>query len=120
VDPAGALYIVDNDARVRRVSPSGTITTVAGTGDPGFNGDGRQARQSTISGPIALASNDCGDVFIADTGNDRVRRFKASSACVVTAAKQSSAIPRPSVPAVLIAVAIVAGCALIMAFRFAP
>jgi sugar lactone lactonase YvrE len=55
VDAAGNLYIADtNNHRVRKVSPSGTITTVAGTGTPGYNGDGGPAAQAQLSGPAGV------------------------------------------------------------------
>ncbi|MCA1845693.1 MAG: hypothetical protein LC792_21365, partial [Actinobacteria bacterium] len=76
LDPAGNLYIADVDtATVRRVSPSGVITTVAGTGTPGFGGDGGPATLAQLNTPVALAWDSAGRLFVADEGNHRVRRI---------------------------------------------
>jgi serine/threonine-protein kinase len=61
--------------RIRRVSPTGMVTTVAGSvGYPGgFSGDGGLATLAALRGPSDLAVTASGGVLIADTGNDRVR-----------------------------------------------
>ena len=79
-DPSsGALYVADagND-KVRRIAPGGTITTFAGTGVSGFSGDNGPADAAQLRNPqgIAVAAN--GTVYIADTGNDRIRRVDTS------------------------------------------
>ncbi len=74
VDLSGNLYIADaGNNVVRKVSSTGTITTVAGTGAPGFSGDGGQASKAQLSSPSGVAIDSAGDLFIADTGNNRVR-----------------------------------------------
>ncbi len=75
-DSAGNLYIAEiGGHRVRRVSsPNGTITTVAGTGVPGFSGDGGPATRATLSGPSSLAFDSAGNLYIVDRGNHRIRR----------------------------------------------
>ncbi len=74
VDPAGNLYIADAQAhRIRQVSPAGTIRTFAGTGKPGFSGDGGLASEAQLHSPYGLAF-DRGNLYIADLGNGRVRR----------------------------------------------
>lgn len=76
VDLQGNVYIVDrNNDRVRKVSPGGTITTIAGTGRLGFSGDGGPARTAQLLGPFGVAVDAQGNVYIADTGNNRVRRI---------------------------------------------
>src|SRR5438093_5646116 len=70
-DAAGNLYIVDfyND-RVRKVSAAdGTITTVAGTGKPGFSGDGGKATDAQLNLHIGVVVDGAGDLFIADFYN---------------------------------------------------
>ena len=84
-DGAGNLYIADSgNHRVRRVDAEGTITTVAGTGtmgDPdlgGYSGDGGPATEAQLSWPRSLAFDGAGNLYIADTDNDRIRRMDAS------------------------------------------
>jgi hypothetical protein len=74
-DSQGALYIADTgSARVRKVSVSGVITTVAGNGSPGYSGDGALATSARLMQPRAVAVARSGDVFIADGFNFRVRK----------------------------------------------
>ena len=75
VDPLGNIYIADAQAqRIRQVSSSGTIRTFAGTGKPGFSGDGGPASEAQLRSPYGLAFDGRGNVYIADLGNGRVRR----------------------------------------------
>ncbi|MDN3513168.1 MAG: carboxypeptidase regulatory-like domain-containing protein [Candidatus Brocadia sp.] len=75
VGPDGRLYIADtSNNRIRRVGPDGIITTVAGTGIPGFSGDGGLATQAQISGAYGVAVGSDGSLYIADHGNSRIRR----------------------------------------------
>ena len=75
VDRAGNLYIADTDNhRVRKVTPAGIITTLAGTGYPGLRGDGGAAETAQLNAPYGLAADASGNVYIADLGNNRVRR----------------------------------------------
>jgi len=78
VDAAGDLLIADKgNNRIRRVdAKSGVITTVAGNSEIyGFAGDGGPADHALLSLPLGVAVAPDGDVFISDTGNDRVRRL---------------------------------------------
>lgn len=74
LDAAGNLYIADshNDC-IRKVAPDGTITTVAGTGMAGFSGDGGPATRAQLNYPKAVALDAAGNMFIADTFNNRIR-----------------------------------------------
>jgi hypothetical protein len=79
VDAAGNVYIADGDNhRVRKVSPEGTITTVAGTGQAGLSGDGGPAIEAKLTFPTGVAIGSAGDLFIADGVNGRVRKVDAS------------------------------------------
>jgi len=76
VDNNGNLYIADSgNHRIRKVSPEGIITTVAGNGVSGFNGDNALAIQAQISLPGDVAVDSFGNIFIADTGNHRIRKI---------------------------------------------
>jgi hypothetical protein len=79
VDGSGNLYIADSgNHRVRRVDSSGTITTVAGTGTPGFSGDGGPATSAELAYPYGVAVDGSGNLYIADNGNQRVRKVNSS------------------------------------------
>jgi Bacterial Ig-like domain (group 3)/NHL repeat len=84
VDASGNLYIADShNHRIRKVS-AGTITTLAGTGTPGFSGDGAAATAAQLSLPSGVAVDSTGNVYIADTNNHRIR--KVSSGTITTLA----------------------------------
>ena len=75
VGPGGDLYIADTgNNRIVRVKGNGTLTLVAGDGTPGFAGDGDTAVSAHLYKPRGLALDASGKVYIADTGNGRVRR----------------------------------------------
>jgi hypothetical protein len=70
----GGFLIADTDnQRVRRVSPAGTIATVAGTGTQGFSGDGGPATAAQLVGPEGVAVTANGGFLIADAAKNRVR-----------------------------------------------
>src|SRR5439155_767185 len=79
VDAVGNLFIADQgNFRIRRVEAgTGLITTVAGTGIPGFSGDGGPAISAQLSVPYGVAVDAVGNLFIADQGNFRIRRVAA-------------------------------------------
>ncbi|MGH9664973.1 MAG: hypothetical protein ACRD9L_11165, partial [Bryobacteraceae bacterium] len=74
VDGAGNVYISDTgNQRVRKVAPGGVISTVAGNGSEGYSGDGGPATSATLDTPRGLALDASGNLYVADTGNRRVR-----------------------------------------------
>jgi uncharacterized protein (TIGR03437 family) len=74
-DSAGNLFIADtSNHSIRKVDPSGKISTVAGTGAPGFSGDEGPAIAASLYAPRGVVVDDNGDIFIADTGNNRIRQ----------------------------------------------
>jgi len=76
VDKGGNLYVADTgNSRVRKVSRDGVITTIAGSGAPGLEGDGGLASVAQLFAPRGLAIDLAGDLYIADTGNHRVRKL---------------------------------------------
>ena len=91
-DSTGNLYFADsNNDRIRKISPDGTITTVAGNGTPGFSGDGGPALNAQLNlssapdGKVGLAIDPAGNLFITDAGNHRIREVSPGGA-IATAA----------------------------------
>jgi sugar lactone lactonase YvrE len=75
VDTSGNVFIADTfNSRVRKVTPAGIISTVAGTGVAGFSGDGGPATAAEINAPTSLAIDSIGNLFIADRSNQRIRK----------------------------------------------
>jgi len=74
VDAANNLYIADfANNRVRKVTPDGVINTVAGTGTETYSGDGGPAIQASLDGPLTVAVDRAGNLYIADTNNYVIR-----------------------------------------------
>jgi hypothetical protein len=75
VDTSGNVFIADtNNARIRKVTPDGVISTVAGMWPLGFSGDGGPATLAQLNQPQAVAVDANGNLFIADWGNHRIRK----------------------------------------------
>ncbi|MBZ5630101.1 MAG: hypothetical protein LAO06_14675, partial [Acidobacteriia bacterium] len=86
VDSAGNLFIADTgNQRIRKVSTSGTITTVAGNGTQGYSGDNGPATSAELNYPIGVAVDSAGNLYIADTYNDRIRKVDASGTITTVA-----------------------------------
>jgi hypothetical protein len=80
VDSAGNLFIADSfNSSIRKVTPAGVISTVAGNGFPGFSGDGGPATSAQLSMPYDVAVDSAGNLFIADSANDRIRKVAGPS-----------------------------------------
>jgi trimeric autotransporter adhesin len=78
-DFAGNLFIADQfNHRIRKIAPDGTISTIAGTGTPGYSGDGGPAANAQINTPTGIRADDAGNLYIADVGNQRIRKVDAS------------------------------------------
>lgn len=84
LDGAGNLYVADTgNHAIRRITPDGTVTTVAGTGIAGFrDGPGAQAQ---FNGPVGVAVDKAGQVYVADTYNDRIRVIHTDGSVVTLA-----------------------------------
>ena len=90
VDSSGNLYISDSsDARIRKVDSAGVITTVAGTGTGGYSGDGGQATAAQINNPEGMAVDSSGNLYIADTTNNRIRKVDTSGVITTVAGNGS-------------------------------
>jgi uncharacterized protein (TIGR03437 family) len=78
-DAQGNLYFADaSNHRVRKIAPNGTITTIAGNGRTGQDGDGGPATQASLQSPLFLAFDAQGNLYISDTGNNKVRKVDSS------------------------------------------
>ena len=89
MDSAGNLYIADTgNNRIRKVS-NGVITTVAGNGTAGFSGDNGPATSAQLYDPAGVAVDSAGNLYIADTGNNRIR--KVSNGVITTVAGNGTA-----------------------------
>ena len=100
VDASGNIYITDRlNERIRKVDGDGNISTVAGTGTPGYNGDGCRATTAQLSSPYGLAVDGSGNLYIADGNNNRIRKIgpapagSAPGACGV-----ADSVPGPVAP----------------------
>jgi uncharacterized protein (TIGR03437 family) len=74
VDRTGNLYISDN-GRIRRITPAGTITTIAGNGTSGYSGDDGPAISAQFNGPLGIALDSNGNLFVSDSRNHRIRKI---------------------------------------------
>lgn len=86
VDASGNIYIADtSNNRIRKVTAStGVISTVAGNGTAGYSGDGGQATKAEIAFPYGVAVDLSGNIYIADSGNMRIRKVSASTGIIST------------------------------------
>src|SRR5208282_5388812 len=86
VDAGGNVFIGDfNNNRIRKVDTNGIITTVAGNGTNGFSGDGGPATNASLSIPSGMAVDPSANLFLGDTGNNRVRQVSASGVILTVA-----------------------------------
>ncbi len=75
LDAGGNIYIVEYEkSRIRKINASGVITTIAGIGTAGYNGDNINADSAEINRPLGIAVDGGGNVYIGDSYNDRIRK----------------------------------------------
>jgi sugar lactone lactonase YvrE len=78
VDHLGNVYVADYDnQRIRKINAAGIISTVAGNGTAGFGGDGTAASNAVLNYPIGVAVDDSNNLYIADYGNNRIRKINS-------------------------------------------
>ena len=100
MDVNGNVYIADTlNQRVRKVLANGTITTFAGNGNSGYNGDGIPASSATIGCPFDVALGSHGSILIADTCNNRVRRVLANGTITTIAGTHEQGFNGDGIPA---------------------
>jgi trimeric autotransporter adhesin len=93
VDPSGNIYIAEwGSHHVRQVNTSGVISTLAGNGNPSFCGDGGAAASACLRAPYGVAADSLGNVYIADGGNNRVRKVTAGTKKISTVAGSGSVL----------------------------
>jgi sugar lactone lactonase YvrE len=88
IDKEGHILIVEQSSRrIRRVhSQTGIITTIAGSGKTGFSGDGGAATEAAFDVPFDIAVDRKGNLYIADTGNNRIRKVDRKTGIISTVA----------------------------------
>jgi sugar lactone lactonase YvrE len=96
-DGEGHLYVVERDNHVVRkvAGATGIVSTVAGTGEPGFSGDGGPATRAQLQSPHSIAFDGRGDLLICDIGNHRVRRLDRATGTIDTYAGTGERAPTP-------------------------
>ena len=91
LDAHGNFYIADaGDNRIRKVDTNGIISTIAGTNSAGFSGDGGLAFIATLKYPSGVALDAAGNVFIADAGNNRIRKINTNGIITTLAGTDSA------------------------------
>ena len=83
LDSSGNFYITDsysNGSRVRMATINGTIRTIAGTANHGYNGDGQPAASANLNSPRGIVVDNSGSIFVADSQNYRIRKFTVGGA----------------------------------------
>jgi uncharacterized protein (TIGR03437 family) len=106
---AGDLILADAGANVvRRLSSTGTLSTIAGTGAAGFSGDGQPASAAVLNSPTDVVVDLTGAIWIADSGNNRIRTLKPSSISDVvagaTVVHSATLAPGPIAPGEIISI----------------
>src|SRR5262249_54786724 len=85
LDAQGNIYIADTgNGRIRKVDTSGVVTTVAGKGNGSTPGDGGSALNAQLSNPSDVAVDAQGNIYIADFGNNSIRKVNKSSGTIST------------------------------------
>jgi len=96
-DKLGNLYVADaGNNRIRKIAPDGTVSTVAGNGYRGFAGDGQLATAASLNHPVGVAVDSKGNLWIADSGNRRIRKVTPDGRISTEAGSGVCASPPPA------------------------
>ena len=98
-DTMGSLYVCDSPKRVRMISPERVVSTVAGSGTQGFDGDGGPATSAQIKDPTGVWGNALGTLFIADTDNNRIRAVSPTGIITTVASEMAAPVGLFGTPA---------------------
>jgi ankyrin repeat protein/sugar lactone lactonase YvrE len=86
IDAKGNIYVADmGNSRIRKIDTSGIVTTLAGSGNKGYSGDGGPATSASLSSPTGVAVDAAGSIYIADNGNSRIRKVDATGVITTVA-----------------------------------
>ncbi len=92
VDASGNLFFADlGNSRIRKINTNGMITTVAGNGASAYSGDGGAATNASLNFPYGVAVDTSGDLFIADSSNNRIREVDVNGIITTVAGNGASA-----------------------------
>ncbi len=92
IDHDGNIYVAEySNSVIRKISPSGIISTAAGTGADGYNGDWMPATIAQLNNPFGIALDDTGNLYIADYYNQRIRKVHAATGLITTIAGDGAA-----------------------------
>jgi sugar lactone lactonase YvrE len=87
VDGKGNTYVCEREGNaIRKIDPDGIITTIAGTGTSGYSSDGNDARKATFNGPKGIRCDKVGNLYIADTENNAIRKIDIATGVITTVA----------------------------------
>ncbi len=87
IGPDNSIYFADlTNNRVRKIDPLGIITTIAGTGTQGYSGDTAAATQAQLNEPASIILDPAGNFYIADSGNNRIRKVSVTTGIIATVA----------------------------------
>jgi len=91
-DREGDIYISELEGcRIRKIAESGIITTIAGTGSCGYNGDNISATTAKLNNPSGIAIDSTGNLYIADSYNNRIRKIDIATGIITTIAGNGTA-----------------------------
>jgi trimeric autotransporter adhesin len=94
-DLFGNIYFIDGSAYIREIYPSGAIQTIAGNGTTGYTGDAGIATLAELNAPTAVAVDQAGNVYVADTGNNAVRLLEPTGSGLVVTQVTNAASNQP-------------------------